>query len=555
MVSNTIHSSLSLSLLMLAPLPHLIWAQPATASPVNAASASVPSAEHFPAGIKVQITDKQAHSFHEALSALAQQAHVTFVVEAEPLHLTLGPTTRIDLTPDGEPLSSLVPKVAAAYDYEATRSGSVFLLTKRFSDPADIPDVTLAECSQAMDDVALILAPFDPHFKRGQIEKSPAIQDLLSSLTPEQMAALQDKQHGLAVASLPPNQQQGVEQLVLFLYVQLPLGNTTSAMQQVKSVSQGTPVFCRRNFSDVAPGASKVGLGDIHLFGIKFLDISAGKVSFIPLSKPNNISSSQGAIAVTWSGFTNGKAILSDNDPTDPPPPALPVPHSGAAVTAVNSETLREVVARLNVGTASKPKLAVDAALAPKRVAVFGEQFTPPLRIFDALAELYGLRVRHSDDEKSLRLARRLFQVPLTPEGISLAIQALMPAPLIRARQNYLGRQPAPLHIAAVRALRTVIEPKLKASKTGRVSLSELSSRENMALATALMADTARTLEDAFSQPFPPGVLNPNILRLAGTIQEQNGRRTIDLHLALPSLESKDTLVMGPGVGNMVIGP
>jgi len=520
-----------------------------------AQNVSVTPATRPPVKPNIQLTSKEVRSFRLAFSTLANKAHVTFIIEAEPLRPTLGPNTHIGLPPDGEPLSTLVPKIADAYDYEATRSGNVFILTKRFSAPEDIPDVTLAECAQAMDDVAFVVAPFDPHFKRGQVEKSPAMQDLLSSLTPEQITALQDKQHGLAVASLPPSQQQEAEPLVLFLYVQLPLGNTAPAMQQIRSVGGAVPVFCRRNFGDVVPDSSKMGLGDINLFGIEFLDVPASKTRFIPLSKPDSISSNGDGFSLMWDTSVNGKPVMSSPDPTDPPPPAVPVSHSPMSVNVVNSETLGEVVARLNVGTGGKPKITVDAALAPKRVAVFGEEFTPPLKILDALAELYGLRVRHSDDEKTLRLTRRLFQVPLTPEGISLAIQAIMPAPLIRARQNYLGRQPAPLHIAAVRALRTVIEPKLKASKTGRVALSELSSRENMALAAALMADTAGTLEDAFSQPLPPGVLNPNLLRLTGTIQEQNGRRTTELHLALPNLDGKGTLVIGPGIGNMVIGP
>lgn len=106
-----------------------------------------------------------------------------------------------------------------------------------------------------------------------------------------------------------------------------------------------------------------------------------------------------------------------------------------------------------------------------------------------------------------------------------------------------------------MRALRTVIEPKLKESKTGKVALSDLSSQENMALAAALMSDTAGEIEEAFSQPLPPGVLNPNLLRLTGTVQEQNGHRTMELFLALPNLDGTGTLVTGPGIGNMVIGP
>lgn len=435
-MSKLIHSSLGLSLLMLGFLPHPIWAQPATASPIDAISAPASSAKPFPTDMKVQITDKQAHSFHEAFSILAQKAHVSFVIEAEPLYPTLEPNTHIGLTPDREPLSTLVTKIATAYDYDATRSRNVFILTKRFSDPADIPDVTLAECAQAMDDIALVLAPFNPHFKRGQIEKSPAMQDLFSSLTLEQMAALQDKKNGLVVASLPPSQQQEAEQLVLFLYVQLPMGNTASAMQQIKSVGEAAPIFCWRSLSDVAPGASKVGLGNISLFGVQFLEVLASRTRFIPLSKPNNISLDSGGLAMTWDGLTNGKAILSDNDPTYPIPPVTPAPNPRRPPDAINSETLGEVVTRLNTRIGGKPKVTVDAALAPKRVTIFGEQSTPPLKVLDALAEVYGLRVRRSDDEKTLRLTRRLFQVPLDPVGISLAIQAVMPAPLIRARQN-----------------------------------------------------------------------------------------------------------------------
>src|SRR5580700_3995229 len=85
--------------------------------------------------------DVRAH-FRAAIDLAASKWEVAIIAESSPVMETLGgdPT-------DGakETVDQAIQRIAGQFDYSATRHGRIFILTKKFTDPDDCPDLTLPE--------------------------------------------------------------------------------------------------------------------------------------------------------------------------------------------------------------------------------------------------------------------------------------------------------------------------------------------------------------------------------------------------------------------------
>ena len=196
-------------------------------------AAPVPTAEEP----LVHLTSAQARVFKDALNALSEQSHVAFVAEGWPLRATLKDKQASALADVELPLSKAVQHLAEAYDYDAQRQGKVFLLTKRYTDPADLPGVTLAECRASVEDIRDVTGPFNPQAppeKYGVAD--PLIGALVASLTPSQIQAMAEKtpEKRLSVSSLTPEQQAQVWRFLLYSYVQCPLRAVEQAWPDLK---------------------------------------------------------------------------------------------------------------------------------------------------------------------------------------------------------------------------------------------------------------------------------------------------------------------------------
>src|SRR5947209_3472482 len=106
----------------------------------------------------VRLEPSSLRRFDSALTSLSQQARVVIVCEGQPLRVELSDaeveriSERVDLS--GTPLATAVEQVAAAFDYECVRAGAaVFVLTKRYSDPNDLPDVTFEEAAGSLESI------------------------------------------------------------------------------------------------------------------------------------------------------------------------------------------------------------------------------------------------------------------------------------------------------------------------------------------------------------------------------------------------------------------
>jgi len=539
--------------------PSSAWAEPAAPDP------------------HIQITLQQASSFAPAFTALAEQAHVTVVAEDQPLHSTLTPqaVAGLKLNKAGEPLSVLLPRLAA-YDYDVEPSGKAFLLKKRYTDAADLPSVTVKECALGLEEANRYAENFNPHIPLGFPNKSPVIKDLIYSLTPEQLEAMGDIHRGVPVASLSPVQQQEVQQFVLHLYVQRAINDLPNIIAAISRVVVTDPQFSWRVCASITDSPFvRRNLGtNIRMFGYDAIS-NVGKPIFVTLSKPDQVRVDyQGGIRLTprqEAGAPDAQWQIAPGDMTDPLPVRANAPPPVSA-------SLAEIVARLNARAADSPKdnglkVTVEPYLAPKRAAVFGEVWATPRQELTALADVYGLRVFKDDPaggHDRLRLTRQTAQVPLDVVALHDSLLRSLPDPLVRAARMHPARVPfnpaapippipdslSPLLVYAVRQIRTAAEPKIRASKEGKVALSALSEQEGRAFAVTLMVDTMESLSDLVSANLPKEFTQFNELRLSGGLHDdQDGKKRLTLLLALPSPNNPSTLQAGIGVGGMNYDP
>lgn len=559
----------------------------------------------------VRLLPAQSGNFQDALQALAAQAHVTFVAEGRPLHLTLSDADRPHLPEAGGPLSQAAEKLAAAYDYDVARQGNVFLLTKRYTDPEDLPGVTLTECLQSLEDVRRVTGPFNPRVPPDRYGvRQPLVGDLVASLTPQQLWAMAGNTSGtmLRVASLTPEQQAQVWRVVLYFYVQIPLEPMERGFADLKeAVKPDTKLAFR--WEDIA---------GLHIFGYVLPASVTGHSGFQPLSNPNNRVGydPQGTVAILMTPHPiigPDKIPHLPNDPTDPRPAAGTEKKVEAKSQTVGigeavqpRSTIADIVGALNARRGAGPLSAVDASLQSKPITVVNESRTSPGDILKAMAVIYGLRVK-TEADGTQRLTRRLFQISGDVTGVPEAIRRVFPLPFLRAlhsdqsddladqyrlyvarsyrgsarqegeggpdsqdnaqpntdfqrlqwieekrrRQNQQMRDYLPaLRNVAVRRLRLWAEPLIKAAPSGQVPLSSAPADEQQAFATVTLVQFLQSLQPLLSQHVPEYVTHFDQLYLRGGLEaDERGNRHFGFLLSLPTPDGERMQGGGPGIG------
>jgi len=155
--------------------------------------------------------------------------------------------------------------------------------------------------------------------------------------------------------------------------------------------------------------------------------------------------------------------------------------------------------------------------------------------------------------------------VPLDLTALHDSILQALPDPLVRAYRKHdrFAFDPAvnspsgvpARFVPAVRQIRAAAEPKLRASKGGRVALSSLSEREGRALATLLMLEAMDALDHWVRADLPDTITRYEELRLGGGLHEEDGKKKLTLALLLPDLINPGNLIPGPAVGNLNYDP
>ena len=142
-----------------------------------------------------------------------------------------------------------IVEAAEPYDYQVEKRGLVFLLRKRYTNPLDLPDVTLGEGAASLKAITKLLSPFNPNVKRqfvgvhvGKLASAEA--SFMASLTNEQQEQLQTG--GLKVSELSPSQKRDVRQIAMFYCIQRPFENAYGTMAQFDRLLKKATALCQQ---------------------------------------------------------------------------------------------------------------------------------------------------------------------------------------------------------------------------------------------------------------------------------------------------------------------
>lgn len=350
--------------------------------------------------IMVRLTPDQASDFDGALSRIAAQGKVCIVVEGEPMQSKRAPG-KTPLLASETPLPVALKRVAEAFGYEAAEKTGGWVLKKRYDDPRDLPGVTLEECRASLEDVERILAvPLhltDPQ-RRPNLRSIPAgnyAADLVSSLSADHLSALQ--QGNLRAADLGLPQKEALRALAISTYLRGVLGFFRESLFLLKHAPQMT-----LRMSDWQ--GRKV-------FGYEFV-AADGQTAFRPLEIRE---AQEEGVPPAVTAETAQRESSAQEAPTPP------------------SATLAAVAAELTARPQA-PRLRVDTALGPKPIRVFGAERRSPRQVFNALADVYGLRVSVGGPLDGLRLTRRTARSESARmTDLPAAARRALPEPLLRA--------------------------------------------------------------------------------------------------------------------------
>lgn len=485
----------------------------------------------------VALTPAQTQQFETALKAVAAQTQTAFVIEGVPLHSTLTEDKAPNIQ-NGVPAEEAVKKLARAYDYEATRRGDLFLFKKRYTDPYDLPGVTLEEYTLAMRDVVRLLSAHGPQPPISTNTKF--VLEFAKTITPEQQRAMQDS--GLPLTALSPAQQTQMRRMALQIYVGSSLEDATSALFLLRQAPKS--VLCRKNM-----------FGRVT-FGFEYTSAGYSKPAFQPVN---------GGLDPT--AFHSGSSPLPGSQTTEP---------DLKAEKPIRS-TLGNVIANLNVPSNAEPGKAsfkIDAALADKPVVVIGR--VGPSQLMAGLADVYGLRVVVQEDgtqtltRPGLRIARNLADLPRS-------VLHSFPDPLLRAlhidavdvleqqqqkwrqishdpkasieqrtkadeeatrlftEQQRLNAFPSVLVQKAAWRLRAMVEPALNKSGEGaRVPVATLGKTERSAFALTLLENFFQGFNSKFHQEPPLHLAFWNQVYLkGGPSQGESGQQKYGVFLSV----------------------
>jgi len=340
----------------------------------------------------VHLSLAQSGSFSGALDALAAQGHVAIVAEGAPLVSRLSKKDTPDLTAP-LPLALAVTKIAASFDYDVQEQDGVFVLTKRYTDPKEMPCVTLEECDQAFKDILTLLEPFNPNFDEANANHSQrnTVITFFNSLTPGQLQEARAKT--LRYGELGPEQQKAVESIFLFGYAQFPadkLRETVDILDYApKSVLTGKDQGNSALFIELPVPANK---------SLRYFQPLEGGILPPDQSAP---------------------LLLPKQAETGGPP--VPAPMTLEAVVALLPHT--------------GPPAVVDACLKDKPVSAAGLSNVSAMDVLRALKVLYNLRIGASDAGGN-KLMRQLPPPTDSLRDLGPNVWSLLPVSFLRAMHS-----------------------------------------------------------------------------------------------------------------------
>ena len=466
--------------------------------------------------------------------------------------------------PRDEAAQQTVQKVADAFEYNPIRLGTTFLLQKNYKRSPDgfssvtfedFPNVTFEECVLATRDALRAVDSLNPRVPDFDGVNYPLGDHFMMSLTQDQLSAmfngltnvtstdmgkpirgvtmdgvptegLKQKSSkgtielGLPVRSLTPAQRTDVERIAAYYFIQSPSNNIEQASQMLEALANPNAVL--RFETAQIPG----GVADRVLGCAVPPNKPGGKPEWHDLF--DEVDPKIGATptpSAYYEAFIQRYRVVGPHDTGTPPfAPALLKQHLAdreAAMRKVEesrtriletrnhrknsaAETLTQITKRLNMRPAPsgqpKVRVAVDPALAAKRVTLVGEQNLSNLSVWTGVSRLYDLATRETPDG-SVLLTRPRPKVARTFAEVPDAMAHVLPQPL----RNVSGSAFMNLRQEAQDRFHVIAAKLVEAAPTGDVAVKDLDDEAKQYLSLMLMNYASYSMAQ-LAEPLPNAI-------------------------------------------------
>ena len=448
--------------------------------------------------------------------------------------------------------------MADYFDYSVTRKGSVYLLTKRHSNPDDLPDVTPEECKIGLRAISRILAPFNPGFSQGTFAGEP-MASIAHLLNAEERDRLH--QRGIPVSELTSVQHQEVWRLAMKFFLQAEADRVEESYAAVENRNPPDPVFHWQTIMNV------------NAFGYDTRSVQLNKILFIPVSNSNQIMVFANGMSGHLTSANKQKGVTSPSiDPTDPTGVSEPMKRfmddNGRSSHAVS---ISQAVAALNARPANQVVYKVDVAYAAKLVTLAGIDKLSADIVMRSLAAVYGLRLVNKEDGSFVLTHPAPTEVKRLSD-LAGSIRSAIPTPIYRTIQARLTsrhaertmrlfpvlagqyeEQASELRPTAIQLFRYGVEPKVKSQTGAKLALSHLNERERSMFA---LADTIGEFSEACwlaDRPLPPYIADfDHVILTGGMYRSAEGAERFSLYFSYPNPKT-GRMYRGVGFSNAIV--
>lgn len=481
--------------LLLCGLGMLVW-QPAQGQetvPPAGAQAATPT-----------LTDR----FAQELETLSKRFGVAIVAEGEPFPQPAArpqPALNPAFGPD-----QTIKEFAEFFDYDVLHEGNTYILTKRYTDPADIPDVTPEECRNGLKLAAKAFpgGSFSSNFANSPDDALIKMLTMHSVGYPSEAQWTRMGQNGIPISELSNFVKHTAWLATCKFYYQPFQDRIAGTFAEMDDRPPTNPLFHWKTIDNTP------------VFGYDTLAID-----FIPLSDADRVVVPTNTLPLPRPGFHLREDVaLPANDRT------LPTLLSEATKLFLNQAgkspavvSLSQAVAALNKRGADANRYDLDAMYADKHVMMAGTDRLPPEAVMHALAAAYSLQIRYSNGKVILAAPDPAYATDATqvkdtlikviPAPIYCAFR-LRTVPIVDPATGAVNtpsptladyeRQGIALHNTLLQMFRYLAESQIPSRNGTPRTLSRLGARANSLFMLARMARAYTDLCGVADCPPPP---------------------------------------------------
>jgi|GEM_PF-5968341 len=426
-------------------------------------------------------------AFEKVMTDFAKANRVTILTESQPLQLDVTEENIASVRSEAEKVKTVKERLvllAQAFDYSVADTPALptlFVLHKKYSNPEDLPDITFEEARLAAKNIRKATKEFEPELAPGV-----PIWHIYNSLSPEAKQKMSSPQ-GIPVSQLSPTQQRRLFRVACTSYFRR-LDDWRIIEERLDGCRSPKAQFTYRPFSGLVVPIYEGPQSDSKDMWFVALNFRV----FTQSMGGTTINEAKGEAEIV-----DNKLVLYKPDPTDPK--AKPKASFLFRPVAISlQKAVANISTRLPSPSSKVAKAVVDSHLQSKKICLFGEEFTTPVKCLDGLAAVYGLRIVHPD----AKTARITMQVPYQKDisEVKEKVQRLLPLPIVHIFEK--GR--ASRHfMSAVRELRSLVEPELAQRNPQVLPINESSPRALDLIGISSLLTCEKAVSSLPSQPPP----------------------------------------------------